>query len=331
MFRKFPNPLDEKRIEDETRRRSKRLQLQESRRRAAAQKQYVGENHQIDIDAVTIDNPYKTKNVTFSKDLNPNKQQEKLQRPTFAKYVNSYELDLMFFNYNKKFQAAIYLVLININTRFAYIVLIPDKSAESVMRAISKLIYYGAKIANIRYDGEMALDSRDMKDFWNMMNVNFYRSTSKYTNKTRIVDRFIRTLRDLYFNTVGDNNISHEKQHEILQQLVTIYNNTEHSSIGMKPAEMTYQQEYEYIKTMTNLNKVQRQKQVKEGLYELKYGDKIQIYLDTSKTSEAFSKKRGNYIHDATFIEYSHGNVICLFNGHPIEIPIYWVKPLVKK
>lgn len=327
MFRKFPNQLDEKKIEDSNRRRSRRLQQTESKRLAEAQKRYVGENHQIDIDDVKIDNPYKTKNTAFSKDLNPNKQQEKLQRPTFAKHVNSYELDLMFFNFNKKMQPAIYLVLININTRFAHIVLIPDKSTESVKRAISKLIYYGTKITNIRYDGELALESQDMKDFWNLMNVNFCRSTSKYTNKTRIVDRFIRTLRDLYFNTVGDKSVSFEKQHDILQQLVTIYNNTEHSSIGMKPAEMTYADEYKYIETMTKMCNVQRQKQVKEGLFNLKYGDKIKIYLDGSKTQDMFAKKRGNYIHDATFIEYSHGNVICLFDNRPIEIPIYWVKP----
>ena len=99
----------------------------------------------------------------------------------------------------------------------------------------------------------------------------------------------------------------------------------------MKPDEMTYQQEHEYIKTMSQMNRLQKQKQMKEGLLNLKYGDKIKIYLDMSKTPGAFAKKRGNYIHDATFIEYRHGNVICEFNGQLIEIPIYWVKPQSKK
>lgn len=326
-LRSSQNPFLQRLNEQSELRRSRRIQESQKKRASASQRMYVGENHQISMNQVKIDNPYKTKNNVFQKDINPEKQQDKFQRHTFAKYVNSYELDLMFFTYNPNFEAAIYLVLININTRFAYIVLIPDKSVESIKRAISKLIYYGMKITNIRYDGELALNSLEMQEFWRMLNINFYRSTSKFTNKNRIVDRFIRTLRDLYFNSVGNKKLSYEKQHNQMQQIVTIYNNTKHSSTGLNPAEMTYEQEYEYIKTMTQLNKIQRQKQAKEGLFDFEPGDKILIYLDLSKTSEGFAKKRGNYVHEATFLEYNHGNVICAINKQVIEIPIYWVKP----
>ena len=323
MYRRFDNPFAKRENEQSNQRKNRRQTKLVNDR----QRRYVGENHQIPVDEITIENPYKTKNPVLMKDLNPSKQQEKLQRHTFAKVVNSYELDLMFFTYNTNLEPAIYLVLININTRFAHIVLIPDKSVESIKRAISKLIFYGAKITNVRYDGELALNSKDMQEFWSLMNINFYRTTSKFTNKTRIVDRFIRTLRDLYFNSVGSKKLSHEKQHDLMQQLVTIYNNTEHSSTGMKPAEMTYEQEYKYIETMTRMNNLQRQKQIKEGLYEFEEGDPIKIYLDKSKTDKAFDKKRGNYVNDATFIEYNHGNAICKWNDKLIEIPIYWIKP----
>ena len=329
MYRKDQNPFLTRKSEQENTRRARRNEQLEFKRLVNKQREYVGENHQIEFADVKIDNPYKTKNPVLTKDLNPIKQQEKFQRHTFSKYVNSYELDLMFFTYNEKFQPTIYLVLININTRFAYIVLITDKETETIKRAISKLIYYGAKISHVRHDGEKSLESPDMKKFWREMNINYYSSTSKFTNKNRIVDRFIRTLRDLYFNSVGTKKLSYEKQHDVMQQIVTYYNNTEHSSTGIKPAEMTYEQEYKYIETMTRMDKMQRQKQSKEGLYNFKKGDKIKVYLDMSKTSESFVKKRGNYIHEATFIEYRHGNVLCSVNGVQIEIPIYWVKPTV--
>ena len=329
MYRKNQNPFLTRKSEQENTRRLRRSEQLEFKRLANKQREYVGENHQISFDDVKIANPYKTKNPVLTKDLNPTKQQEKFQRHTFSKYVNSYELDLMFFTYNENYEPAIYLVLININTRFAYIVLISDKKEETIKRAISKLIYYGLKISHARYDGELSLNSPAMEKFWREMNINFYGTSSKFTNKNRIVDRFIRTLRDLYFNSVGKRKLSYEKQHDLLQQIVTFYNNTEHSSTGIAPAEMTYEQEYKYIETMTRMDKMQRQKQVNEGLYNFKKGDKIKVYLDLSKTSEAFVKKRGNYIHDATFIEYRHGNVICSVNGVEIEIPIYWVKPTV--
>ena len=327
MYRTQPNPFLERKNEQARTRRSRRGEQLEYKRRLQQQREYVGENHQIDFADVKIENPYKSKNPMLAKDLNPTKQQEKLQRHTFSKYVNSYELDLMFFTFNPNLKQAFYLVLININTRFAYIVLIADKTKESIKRAISKLIYYGAKIAHVRYDGELALNSKDMLEFWNSMNIDFYSSSSKFTNKNRIVDRFIRTLRDLYFNNVGDKKLSHERQHDLMQQIVTYYNNTKHSSTAIAPAEMTYEQEYKYIETMTRLDKMQRQKQVKEGLNNFKNGDAIKVYLDMSKTQESFTKKRGNYVHDATFIEYRHGNVVCKINNKIVEIPIYWVKP----
>jgi hypothetical protein len=295
------------------------------------QKEYVDENHQIEIQKVEIENPYKTNNSTFPKDLNPKKQQKKFQRPTFSKYVNSYEIDLGFFKYNEKLTHSIYLVLININTRFVYIVPIADKTTESIKKGISNLIYYGKKITNVRYDREMGLNSEEMKKFWKSMDINFYRTTSKYTNRTRIVDRFIRTLRDLYFNTVGIENLNYKEHHEIIQQIVTIYNNTKHSSIQMKPSEMNYSKEYKYIARMKEISKKQRRKQYEEGLYDFKNGDRIKIFLNVKKTSKVFEKKRGNYIHDAVFKEYKHGNVVCLYENKEIEIPIYWMKPKEKK
>ncbi len=329
MYRKNQNPFLQRVDEQENTRRSRRTEQLEFKRLVNKQREYVGENHQISFDDVKIQNPYKSKNPVLTKDLNPTKQQEKFQRHTFSKYVNSYELDLMFFTYNEKYEAAIYLVLININTRFAYIVLMTDKETETIKRAISKLIYYGLKISHVRHDGEKSLDTPEMEKFWQEMNINVYRSPSKFTNKNRIVDRFIRTLRDLYFNSVGNKKLSYEKQHDLMQQIVTYYNNTEHSSTGIAPAEMTYELEYKYIDTMSRMDRMQRQKQVNEGLLNFKKGDKIKIYLDLSKTSEAFVKKRGNYIYDATFIDYHHGNVICSVNGLEIEISIYWVKPKV--
>lgn len=326
-LRNVRNPFEERIKEQSALRRSRRLENLSSKRFINSHKNYVGENHQIPIENITISNPYKTKNNTIFKDLNPYNQETKLKRYTYSKYINSYELDLMFFTYNNNLEQAIYLVLININTRFVYIVLIPDKSIESIKRAIYKLIYYGLKITHVRYDGEGALNSQEMKEFWENINVNVHRSTSKFTNKSRIVDRFIRTLRDLYFNTVGNKNISYENQHTLMQELVTYYNNTPHSTTGIKPTEMTYQQEYEYIDTMNKLTNIQKQKQYKEGLYNFQYGDKIKIYINPSKTNESYVKKRGNYVYEATFIEYNHGNVICELNKNIIEIPIYWLKP----
>ena len=204
-----------------------------------------------------------------------------------------------------------------------------NKDQLSIERAFRKLIYYGLRINSIRFDDESSFNSDLMKRFFDNHNISVYHNPSPYINKNRIVDRAIRTIRDMYYTWYESKKfeqIDVTKQHDILQQLVTIYNNTYHTSIKMKPVEMTYDLEYEYIDRCQKKLELIKSKQSLNGYYNFKYGDPIKIYLNESKTNKGFKKHRGNYIHDAMFIAYDHGNAIVKFNKNLITIPIYWIK-----
>lgn len=275
---------------------------------------YIGQNPEISYD-VNFEQLYKD-NLKKEKDLSIKRQQKQFQRKSFSPIVNSFEGDLMFVD------DEIYLVLINVNTRFAYIREIPDKSIQSILWGLANLIYYGLKINSLKFDGESALNSYLIRDFAKQNNFKIYSSNESYLNRVKIVDRFIRTLRDNLFKVedIIDKRYGYDI---VLQELVSIYNNTFHSAINMKPSEMTYDKEYKYIEEMKTFNNAQKYKQQKSGLYNFKPGDKIKIYL---KTNSVFEKRRGNYIHDAVFMEYKHGNAVVNYNGSNIEIPIYWLK-----
>ena len=292
-----------------------------------------GDNHEVPLENVIIKNPFKTKiknpNANYKKDYNPKIKQKQFQRPYFSPKINSYECDLVFISNNDKLKQNVYLFLININTRYLYILMLHNKDQESILRAFRKLIYYGLRINSIRFDDEKSFNSSVMKRFFDNHNISVYHNPSPYINKNRIVDRAIRTIRDMYYTwheSKKFKKIDVTKQHDILQQLVTIYNNTYHTSIKMKPVEMNYELEYKYIDRCQKKLELIKSKQSLNGYYNFKYGDPIKIYLNESKTNKGFKKHRGNYIHDAMFIAYDHGNAIVKFNKNLITIPIYWIK-----
>ena len=316
-------------------------------------KQYIGERREVDLSNVKIDYKFKNKlkqesleknlkavgakiNKTkkskssmkpITTDFNPKALQKKYQRPYFSPTFNSYEADLAFISNNPKLKNNNYLFLININTRYLYILLLNDKETSSLKRAFEKLIYYGLRINSIRFDGESGLNSKEMLKYFEDNNISVYSNSSPYINKNKIVDRAIRTIRDMYYNQTEDKIIDTQKQHNILKQLVTIYNNTYHKSIGKAPSEMTYKDELNYIKSKQKLVKEINRKYNKDNIPSYEYGDPLLIYLNTSKTNDGFKKRRGNYNVQGTFVEYDHGNVVANVNDKNITVPSYHVVP----
>ena len=210
-------------------------------------------SHVLDISQVKIDNPFKTKfkqivgssninraNITHDADIK--KQYKQFKRPYFSPVINSYEADIAFIENNKDYKLIPYLFLININTRYLFIRMLNDKEKQSLKRAFDSLIYNGLRINSLRCDAEPSILALNSSKYFEERGINFFSNSSPYVNKNRIVDRVIRTIRDMYFTITNNQNINPLKQHNILQQLVTIYNHTFHTSINMAPVEMTYEE-----------------------------------------------------------------------------------------
>ena len=285
----------------------------------------------------SVESNLKNKTHIIQNDLNPKKQQNKFKRPYFSPHFLSWECDLAFWT-DKKHKPINYLFVINTNTKYLYVIYLNDKTENEMIDAFMNLFYmesnnvqcpYGIRINNIRFDGESALNSKIMQQFYEKHNIQTYSNPSPYINKNRVVDRVIRTIRTAIENYMFNNRIDHlsvSKHRNLMQQIVAIYNNTVHKTTGLKPIEMTFQQELDYIKNKERELKSQIAIQKQNGLLDYEYGDELLLYLPTGKTDK-FSKKHIYYSTPAIFLEYSHGNVVALLEDETIvEVPIYFAR-----
>lgn len=300
----------------------------------------------IAIEDVTIEFPFKSrskfesvksnlKNKTFEHvpDLNPSKQLNKYKRPYFSPHFFSWEADLVFFT-SKTNKPITYLFLINVNTKFLYVIYLSNKSETEMINAFMNLFRFksnnvqspnGIRINNLRFDGESALNSSIMKNFFAKYNIKTYSNPSPYINKNRVVDRVIRTVRTAFEN-INTKNLSLSKHRKTMQEIVSVYNNSIHYKTCLKPAEMTFDQEFKYIKSNEKLLLEQSKKQHQDGLFDYEPGDELLVYLPTGKVN-AYSKQIFEKIR-AEFVMYDHGNVVVKYNTKNIIVPIYYTKRL---
>lgn len=256
------------------------------------------------------------------RDFIPIVMMKHFKRPYFSPVVNSYEVDLVFIEDDKvevKKKRA-YAFIININTRKLYAIPIGTKDKHDLKTAFQRLISSGVQINNLRSDGESGLNSKEVKDFFEQMGIKYWSSTSKYTQKSRIIDRAIKRIRDGMEVSPRKNGDTFE---EYLQRIVAFYNNAYHSGIGMTPNEMNYEDEHEYIERCKEKLMLAKKVQHLYGFHNYQQNEKLHIYLDLRKTPKRFKKVRSYYTREARFIRYVNGNVECEVDGENIIIPIY--------
>ena len=213
----------------------------------------------------------------------------------------SYMIDFMV--HKKKY---IYLVAININTRYAMIemtnisvsdenesqerILSKDaKTTSSYLRALKKMIDE-VKIMNpIRHltgDGEGAFKSNLAKKFYEQYNITFHpvtrmkiegkKGTDPLHSSLGLVDRFIRTIRDMLFNA--------ELQITPLaiKEMVRQYNNAPHTTlskyIGFDVSPLMVKQDKnkeEYIVMKINNENIQTRMRYD---FNIPIGSKVKVY-----------------------------------------------------
>ena len=172
---------------------------------------------------------------------------------------NTWMIDLMEL-YIKKKQPLKYLIAINVNTKYLYAQILNVmlsktefskdklKATMSYLRALQKLIDKGMKVEHLIGDGEGAFKSDESKMFYETHNISFspverqpkgaYPDFMKYEQKKAkkteplhsslgIVDRVIRTIRDMAYNM----NIGVITP-EVMDEIVNQYNNAPHRGLS---------------------------------------------------------------------------------------------------
>jgi hypothetical protein len=221
--------------------------------------------------------------------------------------VDSYMIDIAFFN-DFDDNTLAFLILININTRKAYakllngieldnegenIKIIKDsKSAVAFVENLRDLLNKNKiTVSILKGDGEKAFNSKYAHEFYNKNEIQFIAAPISFgsTNHSSlaIIDRMIRTIRDVQYN-MGFNSMDPNLMQEILNQ----YNNSIHSTLKMKPNDITPDIEYQ----LQRKNMQENFNISKQNGFNLRKGTQVLVYNDPNPLT-----KRRTVIKDKVF------------------------------
>ena len=169
------------------------------------------------------------------------------------------------------------LVTVDVLSRYACAQPIMNKNPNSVVKGFQK-IFSDRKPKILQTDSGTEFTAKTTRKYLKDQGIRFF--TSKNETKCAIVERHMRTLKSKLYKAFSHRNSY--RYLEILGDVMYSYNNAVHSSIKMRPADVTMFNEYEVFKTLYG-NPNDTRKVVK---FKFKVGDTVRI----SETKGRFQK-----------------------------------------
>lgn len=210
--------------------------------------------------------------------------------PIYGKTSGCYQFDTLIQSRNASVPC--FLIIININTRKAWSYPMKNKGKDEVLNALKKFIGSVKDVRTLTSDQDKAYLNDNIIDFFNENNIDYTTTEDNNHNILGIINRFIRTLRDV--NKERDFTI------ESMNRCINEYNNTEHSSTGITPNSFTKADEEKYIKEMDK----RTEEIVSQKSFMLHKGDKVRYVID----KPAIGKKRSNLSQDCYIVDSMNGN-----------------------
>ena len=206
----------------------------------------------------------------------------------YSKVPHAFQMDT-FIN-NKSANGTNYLMFINVNTRKAYAYPMKGKGSNEVIKALDKFVASEPECISLLTDQDKAYLSNDVLNWMKQHNITYKTTTDEDHNKLGIINRFMRTVRDMASKKGITSNISPKA----MQDIIDSYNDIPHKGIDYKtPNEFTSEDEQEYINKQDTINP-----------YKFNDGDKVRLVLDKAP----LKKHRTNLSTEAYTIDSRVGN-----------------------
>ena len=175
--------------------------------------------------------------------------------------------------YNKGYKYL--LVVIDVLSKFLWVEPLHDKSGKELKRAFHAIFERGGRTPKkLQTDKGTEFLNSIVQNFLREKNIIFFTTNSE--RKSSIVERVNRTLKDLMFKYFEKHNT--RVYHDVLQQLVSRYNNAYHRSIKMKPNEVTKENEPRVWITLYEGKLLPKKQPAKENAF--KKGDTVRISIE---------------------------------------------------
>ena len=240
-------------------------------------------------DEVSKEQVKRVMNKRLNDPINEIKKNKKFMNPVFSDHPYSYIMDIL---ENKNNEIPKYwMIFINVNTRYVHAYDMRSKDKRSVKGAIERFIDHvenddEQRVYSLTGDDEGAFSSKEIVEYLKNKKVGLRIVKEQNHGALSIIDRFIRTLRDMNIPTEKTKRESNDKKYvnfsmKRMKKLIKIYNNTFHSAIGMTPKEMQndYELEDKYIRKML----VKSYDKLKMNGYLLNEGDWVRVVLEKEK------------------------------------------------
>lgn len=168
------------------------------------------------------------------------------------------------------------LCVIDIFSRYAWVRPLRTKAGKEVAAAFKDIFDEGRIPKRVQTDQGKEFENRDVLRLFSQYDIELFSVKSAY--KAAIVERFNRTLKTKLwkFFTMS----TKQRWTDVLQDVVTSYNNSTHRSLGYKPTDVNAGNVGKLRQRMLG-----KQKPVK-GKSDIKIGDKVRI----SKVKSTFAK-----------------------------------------
>ena len=130
-----------------------------------------------------------------------------------------------------------WLCAVDVFSKYAYVRALRNKEASTTARAMQDIFEEAKTTPKVVFSDRGTEFYGAYRDLLSKHNIRQIWNQSRLRSKAAIVERFIRTLKERlyrYFTHTRKTNYAH-----VLQQLVASYNNTYHTSIKMRPSEVT--------------------------------------------------------------------------------------------
>ena len=214
-------------------------------------------------------------------------------------------------------------IFIGTNNHYAVALPLANKSAASIRQTLTTFInkYHPHKLTS---DEEPGFVEKNNLKLLTDNNVKVHIITEQNHSSLGIIDRFIRTLRDMNIPTQKGDKQSHNQKYATfspkrMQKLLEIYNSTYHSRIKCKPEDMFYDPDMEKEYIFKQLAKREKQETVKD--FHLHEGAFVRYILPRANGM----KKRYQISRECYKIEAVNGNMYSLIarDGTVKNLPRY--------
>jgi hypothetical protein len=175
------------------------------------------------------------------------------------------------------------LTCIDVLSKFAWAVPIKTKTAQSTKIGFEKILASGRKPEKIHVDEGNEFKGECMKYLKNS-GIQLYFTNSFF--KASIVERFNRTIKNRMYEVMTHR--KNKKYTDVLQDLVDSYNKTLHTSIGMKPNQVSEKNE------KVVYNRLYKDEQ--DAIIQIKFrkGDYVRRFKKKDIFSKGYSPNREN-------------------------------------